>query len=191
MRIHGQNLFPLSVILPNIQTDKYFMSADGSVFSMARGKFVRLLGSNQYRGRTFTVPAASLTFQCRNGGTVTVRHIELKSRATCHPSFTSHVKEEITLNTLRADMNKMQAKPVVVVGESHHATSVEAGIKAKGSIIGRVHKGRLVFGSEPKIHMTADSVKRQMERLAMEHPGVKFVKFKIGQSVVAGGVTWE
>lgn len=176
MRIHGQNLFPLSVILPNIQTDKYFMSADGSVFSTARGKFVRLLGSNQYRGRTFTVPAASLTFQCRNGGTVTVRHIELKSRATCHPSFTSHVKEEITLNTLGAD---------------HHATSVEAGIKAKGSIIGRVHKGRLVFGSEPKIHMTADSVKRQMERLAMEHPGVKFVEFKIGQSVVAGGVTWE
>lgn len=39
--------------------------------------------------------------------------------------------------------------------------------------------------------MTADSVKRQMERLAMEHPGVKFVEFKIGQSVVAGGVTWE
>lgn len=184
MRIHGQNLFPLSVILPNIQTDKYFMSADGSVFSTARGKFVRLLGSNQYRGRTFT-------FQCRYGGTVTVRHIELKSRATCHPSFTSHVKEEITLNTLGADMNKMQAKPVVVVGESHHATSVEAGIKAKGSIIGRVHKGRLVFGSEPKIHMTADSVKRQMERLAMEHPGVKFVEFKIGQSVMAGGVTWE
>ena len=108
------------------------------------------------------------------------------------PSFLHQPRqEEITLNTLGADIKKMHAKPVVGVGESHHATSVEAGIKAKGSIIGRVHKGRLVFGSEPKIHMTADSVKRQMERLAMEHPGVKFVEFKIGQSVVAGGVTWE
>lgn len=58
MRIHGQNLFPLSVIPPNIQTDKYFMSADGSVFSTARGKFVRLLGSTAAERLRFNVGTA-------------------------------------------------------------------------------------------------------------------------------------
>lgn len=77
------------------------------------------------------------------------------------------------------------------VGGRNHAGTTEEGIKAKGSIIGRVHKGHLVFGSEPKIHTSEESVKSEMQRLALEHPGVKFVELKIGKSVVAGGVTWE
>jgi hypothetical protein len=178
MQIDGKNLFPLSLVLPSIRKDTYYMAADRSVFSKARGKLVRMIGSHGYSGKTFSFQRA------RPGGTFTERASVIETLAMQHSQFKAHTSLDINLpSTAKV--------PATARADRSHAASVEDGIKSKGYIIARVHKGRLVFGSEPPIHLTAASVKSEMERLAMAHPGVKFVELKITQSVVAGGVSWE
>lgn len=176
MQIDGKNLFPLSLVLPSVRKDTYYMAADRSVFSKARGKLVRMLGSHGYGGKTFSFQRA------QGSGTFTERATVVESLATRHSQFTAHTSLGISINL---------PSTTKVPANRSHAESVEDGIKSKGSIIARVHKGHLVFGSEPPIHLTAASVKSEMERLATAHPGVKFVELKIAQSVVAGGVSWE
>lgn len=176
MLVEGKNLFPLCQLL-GIRRNTYFMSAAHDVYSVARGKLVRLFGSQPTVGRRH-----SYSFQGVNGRQMVVERGALIRAATSHSTF----KEHTAPNTLGANMNKTQKST-----KTSHAPTVDAGVKAKGSIIGRVHKGHLVFGSAPAIHTTADSVKTEMERLARQYPGVKFVECKLAQSVVAGGINWE
>lgn len=176
MLVEGKNLFPLSVIL-NVRRGRYFLSADYSVYSIASGKLVRLLGSRTSSGLTFSfAPGAGV-------GKQIVKHEKIVHLANACPTFKDHVK----IDTLGVNVNKIEN----TTPKTSHAPTIEAGVKAKGSIIGRVHKGRLVFGSEPKIHTTLDSVRNEMQRLAIQYPGVKFVECKIVSTVIAGGVTWE
>ena len=180
MQIDGKNMFPLSLVLPSVRKDTYYMAADRSVFSNARGKLVRLHGSHGYGGKTFSFR------RVQGSGTFTERASVIETLATQHSQFKAHTSLGISIN-----LPSTTKVPATARADRSHAASVEDGIKSKGYIIARVHKGHLVFGSEPPIHLTAASVKSEMERLAMAHPGVKFVELKITQSVVAGGVSWE
>lgn len=181
MKIQGKNLFPLSLLNTNLK-DGYYMDAAGSVFSTrGRGGLTRLSGSHTNSGRYFS-------FQTKMyGRACTYRADELRQRVLSHKDFHAHTKEEITMEKLGVDVTKLKAKSQ---GARNHAATVDAGIEQRGSVIGRVHKGHLVFGSEPKIHTSEQSVKDEMQRLALQYPGVKFVELKITKSVVAGGVTW-
>ena len=80
-------------------------------------------------------------------------------------------------------------------GDRAWAASLELGIKGKGVIIGSlcpVDGGvTLVLAQSPKVHLTEASWKAEIERLAKEMPGVKFVALQVVRTCVAGGVTFE
>lgn len=182
MKIEGKNLFPLILSYPTLK-DGYYIDREGAVYSTRgrNGKLSRLFGSSTLSGRYFSLQGKY--------GSTSFRADDLAKTACHHKDFNQHTADEITMASLGVDVNKIKVKSKVQ-GPRNHAADVDAGIAARGSIIGRVHKGHLVFGSEPKIHTTEQSVKDEMQRLAVQYPGVKFVELKIAKSVVAGGVTW-
>lgn len=177
MLVHGQHLFPLHLLGSNIGTS-YFMDRNGGVFSARTGNLVQLRGSRTNSGTYFKFGQ-----QWGSGW----RHDTLKQRAMAHKEWLKH--------TVPPSDEKVQVDTAVgfekPLANRAHAPNVEVGIKAKGSLIARVHKGKLVFGSDPKIHTTDQSVRDEMLRLATSHPGTKFVELTIAKAVVAGGLSWE
>lgn len=168
MLIEGQNLFPLN----NITSlgSGYYMSAAGQIFSGKSGKLVRLSGSNTTSGRYFTLSGR------------THREDQLVRDARRHKLFD---KETAVAGVLEAP------KTVKVDGTKRsYASSMQEAITLRGVMIAAVQGDRLIFGTKPKTHITEQSWKDEMTRLATVSPGTKFVAVKIVQSVVAGGVTW-
>jgi hypothetical protein len=151
----------------------YYIDRDGRVWSNRTGSLVQLHGSK----------SGKYTYFKLGGGPYgnSHRHDQLFALAKRHPRWEIETAPEVA-----AWPTAKVTKEVVRGG-----LPVEDGVKAKGAIIGRVHKGHLVFGSEPKIHLSDKSVKDEMVRLATAYPGVKFVRLNIAETVVAGSVTWE
>ena len=165
--ISGMNLYEMARM--NGVFAGYYMNKDGEIYSTksASGALERLAGSNTASGRYYTL----------NG--LSYRHDWLKNQTMTRLDFEQEVNQAV--------------KPAQVASPANrsHASTTEAGIVAKGYMIGRVNGHSIVLGSQPKIHLTLQSVNSEMERLAGSHPGVKFVRLKIDGSVVAGGVKWE
>jgi len=65
-----------------------------------------------------------------------------------------------------------------------------AGYKT-GWIIGSFSGNVLKVAEKPKVHLTEESVKAEMERLALTHLGVSFVKLKVESYAVAEKVSWK
>lgn len=166
--IHGVSVYDMSRVSSNYKG--YYMDATGEIYSAKAsvGRLLRLSGSNTVSGRYYTLNQRSY------------RHDSLKSQF---------------LN--RLDFKQEFAKPVAVAearvssSDRSHAATIDAGVSAKGYLIGRVQGNAIVLGSQPAVHLTLKSVNSEMERLAGAHPGVKFVRMKIDGSVVSGGVRWE
>jgi hypothetical protein len=165
----------------------YKMDKDGGVYSTKRSTTPqKMFGSGPTHNKSYTL-STGRTPQ-------TVSGFVLKMNATQHASWSKTFAPEAKVEAWPHLPANLKTKQVAGVKDRSHATSVEAGIGAKGSVIARVmkHDGKeiLVFGSAPAIHLTDDSVKAEMTRLATDHPGVKYVALKIGMSLVSGGLQW-
>lgn len=167
MLMHGINVYDMSRVSTNYRG--YYMDRDGGIYSAkaSPSRLTRLAGSLTASGRYFTLNGRSY------------RHDTLKSQFVGRPDF----KQEFSVG--------VDLTPAKTSSDRSHAASTEAGIAAKGYIIGRAQGNAIVLGSQPAIHLTLKSVNSEMERLANAHPGVKFVRLKVDGSVVAGGVRWE
>lgn len=196
MLVDNKNLFPLQLAYASLYD--YYMDAEGEVYSKKRGALARLSGSTPYRfgsynrtaGKTYTLNGTSY------------QAVKLKAHAQAHPSFKEETHDPkkktpggygpATLSAAALGVDLTKVKSSVPSPDRVHATSVEAGIKGKGFIITRFMPGvGLIFSKQPAIHLTEDSARSEMERLAKEVPGTKFVMLKITNSIVSGGVTWE
>lgn len=198
MLIDNKNLFPLKLVDERL-TD-YYMDADGEVYSTKRGKLARLSGSVPFRygssynrNATKTYTLNSRSYSAEN----------LRMRAMAYPSFkeeTHDPKKKIvggygpkvlSAAALGVDLDKVKA-PIPPLTNRAHAKSVEEGMHEKGWIIcSYLPNVGLVFSKQPAIHLTAESAKAEMERLAKEVPGTKFVLLRILNTIVSGGVLWQ
>lgn len=180
MKFEGitENLFPLEKARSGFRG--YYIDAKGGVYStQQQSKPKQMLGSRAYGSsqptRTFTLNRNSYSGSY------------LLTLARQHADF---AKE-----TTPVTQAVMAAVAATAVGKRSHASSVADGLKAKGVVIAQVavHGGQefLLFGSKPAIHMTEQSYKDEMTRLATGKPGTKFVAVKVIATVVSGGVSWE
>jgi hypothetical protein len=177
--INGQPMFPLRNVSQNISTG-YYMDRNGGVWSTRGSKdgaqAVQLKGSRSNSGTYFKFGQ-----QWGSGW----RHDTLKQMAMTHKDW---AKETAEFGAKAAELKAVLAK--TPTSTRAYAETVLDGIAQRGSVIGRVHKGKLVFGSEPKIHLTAQSVRDEMLRLATTYPGTKFVRLVVDSAVVSGGLEW-
>jgi hypothetical protein len=58
-------------------------------------------------------------------------------------------------------------------------------------IIASVVDGKLVIGSNPKVHIESSSLTTEMERLAKACPGTQFIALMVTKTCVAGAVKWN
>ena len=179
MQVGSSYLFPLSKI--DTRLDGYFVSLEGKMFSTKQSTQGRsMVGSDSYgsRSRYYTMNG------CSYEGAV------LFLRAKQHNEWKSETMKPAVILFV-ADHLAAQSK----VTDRSHAQAVDQGIKGRGFVVAQVavHDGQehLLFGSKPAIHMSEQSYKNEMTRLATMHPGKKFVALKIVASVVSGGVKWE
>jgi hypothetical protein len=170
------DVFPLERLYSRLSA--YYIDATGAVYSTKGKNPVKLLGSCKRGGqRYYTLDKQSWS------GTW------LLNRARNHPAYFGETSSAKAAEEPVSTDSSGSPWPIP------HAPSVEAGLKAKGWVIGQVsvHEGEqfLMFGSKPKIHLTVASVDAELARLAGEKPGTKFVSFKVDKAVVAGGLSWE
>jgi hypothetical protein len=180
MKIGDKNLFPLNNI--NSRLNGYLMDRDGNIYSVKNtlGRVKMLAGSKTSSGHYFTL------------SNTTYRGDQLFSSAKAHKLFNAETAAPTTPASVTQIVAGVKPLPVKDLDEKRsYAKSLAEGIALRGVMIAAVEGERLVFGSEPKIHVTEQSFRSEMERLARVKPGVKFVSVKITGSVVAGGVRWE
>ena len=168
-------LFPLVKL--EARLSDYFISTDGTIFSTKQtpaGR--RMYGTGNSQAHRY-VTLNNVSYPVR----------ELLARAKIHSDF---ARETGLIKTVEKAIVASE-----VSSDRRHATTIEQGLAQKGWMIGRVdeHKGEkfIVFGSRPKIHLTADSVTSELTRLATAKPGVKFFSVKVDKSVIAGAVMWS
>lgn len=159
-------VFPL--VRLNSNWDLYFMDATGQVWSKRMKEPRVLSGSNTPSGRYFTL------------GGRTVHGNILYSRATNHVDF----KKEV--NTLDPAHKKIE-----VLSKSSQEYLTREGIKARGYVIATVTKNGLLFGSQPKIHLTETEADAELIRLAGVKPGTQFVSLKITKACQMQGINWS
>jgi hypothetical protein len=200
----GKNLFPISNVIPT--ATGYYMDAQGEVWSerAKRGILTKLDGSTTPSGRY-------VTLQTNNQTSHSYRHDQLVHLCRGHWQWKALTATD-TVKVAKTDLaTAMGLKPAalpsvkqmavsavanhqttqVAIGTRHHAPSVAAGIKARGWVIGKIHQGALSLGLEPKIHTVETSVDAEIDRLAKQYVGQKFVKLQIQGAVTAGAVVWE
>jgi hypothetical protein len=178
MQFGTMNLFPLDVA--NNRLSGYFLASDYTVYSTKRSTSpVRMHGSKGYGSyhRTYTLNGQSYTEAYLKG-------LVTKNTIFGH-AFVDHTSAS----------RKAEASVTTKLSNRSHATSASQGVKAKGVVIAQVavHEGveHLLFGSKPAIHLTEQSYRDEMTRLASQKPGTKFVALKVVASVISGGVQWE
>lgn len=202
MLIDNKNLFPLTFIYPTL--NGYYMDGEGNVWSTKRGKLAQLYGSTPYRGYGRYNSSASkiytLNGRAYNAGSL----VKLVSQ---HADFAKETHDPLkktpggygpkvlSAKALGVDLDKVKAAILPQDATSLarvHAPTLEAGIDAKGLMIAAYDPVEgLLFTKRPAIHLTPESAKAEMERLAREVPGTKFVMVRILNTIVSGGVTWQ
>lgn len=96
----------------------------------------------------------------------------------------------VLLSLARNNPNwKRETSTVTAAGPTQGVTA-SVGLQTKGFVIATVQDSILVFGSKPKIHLTEDSAKAEVERLAQKSPGVQIVYLQIKGGAVAEGMRW-
>lgn len=200
MLIDNKNLFPLKFVEENLLD--YWMDADGEVYSTKRGgKLTRLSGSIPYRSGFGRYSSTGTRTYTLNGKSYPAGL--LRERAMAYVSFSIETYDAtkktpggygpkvLSAKALGVDLTKVKG-PIAPLQNRSHAASVDEGVAAKGWIIcSHLPDVGLVFSKTPAIHLTTESAKAEMERLAREVPGTKFVLLRILNTIVSGGVTWQ
>ncbi len=189
MLIDGHNLFPLNNIDPN--ANGYFMDTLGYIYSQRarKGQLTKLIGSITNSGHYYTL------------GGRTIRADDLTRNARNHKSWgaeTSGISTEAAdiLNQIRARSTArknadMPRTDILKIIDRTYAQNMNAAILNRGVLIASVQDDKLLFGTNPRIHVGEESWKAEMQRFAKVAPGTKFVALQIITSVVAGGLKWE
>lgn len=141
----------------------YYIDKDGYVYSnkLKNKPYVRLLGDSKNHSTVFH----EITRYKLNGRTYTAAELLRKAKQHANWSSTMATKKEI--------------KDIVI-------------IPRKGEhIIASVVDGKLVIGSNPKVHVEAGALQTEMERLAKVSPGTKFIALTVTLTCVAGEVKWS
>jgi len=158
-------LFPLKNLDSRLMG--YFINNKGEVFSTKQfAKPKKMTGSY----------AAGVTYYTLGVGrnqSVSRRGDELLINAKLHKDWSKET-----------EMQSANAAPAV------DGLTAEEGLKAKGFVIAQIQNGSLVFGSKPKIHLTAESAMDEVKRLAAKSPGTKIVYLKIQGGAVVDGMQW-
>lgn len=165
MLIEGKNLLPLHFL--NVSWEGYFIDAQHMLWSSKRGgKLLRLYGYRHRSGnRRFTL----------NGVTY----------------FESYIKKLVlTSANFKQETSGVIKEKTLELHNRSWAATLNDGLRQKGYLIGTVQNESLSFSKNPAIHLTMESMKSEMERLATTHPGKKFVAVKVVNSVQAG-ITWD
>ena len=181
MQVGPSYLFPLSKL--DNQLYDYFVSSKGEMFSIKQSPVGRaMVGSGSGSG------GSSRRYYTMNGSQR--EGVRLYRRAQQHADWKVETSKPAAILFV-GDHLATQSK----ITDRSHSPDVEHGIKNHGFVICQVamHEDQehLLFGSKPVIHLTEQSYKDEMIRLATSKPGMKFVALKIVASVVSGGIKWE
>lgn len=176
-------LFPLVKLESRLEN--YYMDSTGSVYSTAKNKFPQCLAGSHdsiYRSPKYTLKGVLY-----NGA-------DLVRRAKLFKNFKAETSEDAP-GTHSFSAKDIDCLKEALLPNRSHASTIDEGLSAKGWLIARVDISSagevLMFGSKPAIHLTNDSVKAEMLRLAKLKPGVKFVSFKVDKTCVASEVIWK
>lgn len=71
------------------------------------------------------------------------------------------------------------------------AAKAQARGQKKGWVIGFIQDGYIKLDTFPKVYENEDEVNAEIERQALDDKGMTFVKLKIENFVVCGGVQWS
>jgi hypothetical protein len=175
MQIAGKNVLPL------VKTDSllqgYFMDAEGNVYSNKahHGKLALLGGSRTPSGRYYTLNGRSF------------RADRLVTMAKQCPSFvmeTSFATQPVIVQAPATANN--QPLP------SGRTRSAKQAAKDKGFVLAHIGPtDRLVFGTDPVLHLARSTAVAEAERVANLKPGTKILVLQIVGSVVTGGTQWD
>lgn len=198
MIIDSKNLFPLLRLGTHFRD--YYMDGEGNVYSTKRGGVLRQLWGSAKQNRYGGSSGSGRRFVM---GGITYGASELVNMASSESTFKEETRDPVkeraggygpkTLSaaSLGVDLTKVKA-PIAPQPQRSHAPTVEQGIEGKGWIIAAYKPDvGLIFSKQPAIHLTAESAKSEMERLARDAPGTKFVLLRILNTTVSGGVTWQ
>lgn len=137
------------------------------------------LAQNIPQGNYFVDPATYTVYSHRSGsqnrlaGSVNISNVRSYTLQS-----TGHYPVKIREDRLKAAV-------AAVVSKSPQAAP------SKGWIIGSVTNGCYSFSPDPVVHNTEASVNTEIERLAKNNPGTRFVKVRIEAFVQTGGVNWS
>lgn len=189
MNIQGTDyLFPLERVLPANVGTGYYIDKEGQVYSTrgSKGRLARLAGSKpySYSNRYYTV------------GGKTYSQPDLIARAKANSTFVLETTPQTTPIKTAAFPGVTKPAPVAQGADLKsriqaamrnpttetvsHATTVDEAIKARGSIIAAVTlDGKFQFSPNPVIYTSNTALNAEMEKLAKNNPGVRFVRFTI------------
>jgi hypothetical protein len=190
MQINGLNVFPL--VKADSLLQGYFMDADGNVYSnkgLAGGnRLSKLGGSRTQSGRYYTLNGRSF------------RADRLVTSAKQCPSFVI----ETAGTTVTPVIVSAPVAAWPMIGGQGPATannqplpagrtrSAKQAAKDKGFVLAHIGPtDRLVFGTEPVLHLARSTAVEEAERVANLKPGTKILVLQIVGSVTAGGTQWE
>lgn len=198
---NSQNLFPITKIIAS--ADGYFMDRAGEVWSerARKGSLIKLAGSTTSSGRYVTMQTNG-----RFGQSYKLN--DLQRRCKAHKDWnedtrplpstdrtipSAHQHQVAVPKTTLAGALGLGKSPVQIeiVSTRHHAADANDGIAKRGWVIASVKNGKLSFAAEPTIHTSDVSVISELDRLAKQSPGVKYVKLQIQGAAVAGALQWE
>lgn len=188
MLIHGMHLYDLSNVYP--AWAGYYIDADFNIYAQlipGNGKLQRLTYIKTDTGHVYCLHKFLYSADyikamvLRNADTF---YRETRSTAPAENMTQSQpAPEQTSIADQDADGNQSPS-------HRSHASTVTEGIKARGVVIGCVIDDRLVFGTNPKIHTTESSWRKEIERLARNNPDMTFVFLQIGGGLTVGKVTW-
>ena len=188
MLIHGMHLYDLSNVYP--AWAGYYIDADFNIYAHLiprHSKMQRLIGIKTDSGRVYSLHqflysiAYIKAMVLRNADTF---YRETRSTAPAENMTQSQpAPEQTSIADQETDENQSPS-------QCSHASTITEGIKARGVVIGCVIDDRLVFGTNPKIHTTESSWRKEIERLARNNPDMTFVFLQIGGGLTVGKVTW-
>jgi hypothetical protein len=198
MLIEGKHLFPLELVQEEIKKSYgmycglcdlrgYYVDSQGQIYSKRNTKVVGLYtmkGSTTKSGKYYTLDGT----QHRADTIIRI--------ARSHPQWDKETglspAEILSLIRARSRNGVTPSVPRFVETRDvrEYAGSLDAGIRDRGWVIATAKDETLIFGTKPRIHTTEQSVKNELERLAKEFPGTRFISLRISHSVVAGGLHW-
>lgn len=156
----------------------YYMTRDGTVYSMKGGKPARLSGSKTPSGLYYTLNKR------------TYRADDLRKRAMAHALFADATAEfavgsPAPVKAVVSPGSLPQAAP----GRTKSATQAA---RLKGFVLATVGPtDKFVFGTDPVLHLTDVTAKQEATRIATLKPGTKVALLQIVGTVVVGGAVWE